>query len=139
MKISHIIAIIIIAVAIGVIISTTGDASQYVSYKEAVQIAKEDGDAKEVHVVGTLKKDKNGNIVGMTYLPMQDPNYFSFMLVDNNGESFQVIYNKGKKQDIEKSEKVVVVGSVKNNVFVADDILMKCPSKYENQPVKAEL
>ena len=39
MKISHIILLIIIAVAIGVIISTSGDASKYVTFKEAKEIA----------------------------------------------------------------------------------------------------
>ena len=43
MKATHIILIVIIAVAIGVIISTTGDASKYVSFKEAYQMAKDGG------------------------------------------------------------------------------------------------
>lgn len=134
MKISHIIAIVIIAVAIGIIISTSGDASRYVSFKEAYNMASEGNDDK-VHVVGKLKK--TGNIIYMNYNPVEDPNLFSFILVDNNKEERQVIYYHPKPQDFEKSEQVVIVGSVKDNVFIADDILMKCPSKYENQEIKA--
>lgn len=137
MKISHIIAILIIAVAIGIIISTTGDASQYVTFKEAFAMAA-DGDDDKVHVVGKLKKDARGNIF-MDYKPTQDPNYFTFILVDNKGEEKQVVYYHPKPQDFEKSEQVVIVGNAQENVFIAKNILMKCPSKYENQEPKAQL
>lgn len=130
MKISHIIAIVIIAVAIGIIVSTSGDASKYVSFKEAFQQASED-DNDKVHVVGTLKKDSLG-IISMEYNPTKDPNYFTFVLIDKDQEEKQVVYYNSKPQDFEKSEQVVIVGSAKGDVFVAASILMKCPSKYEN-------
>ncbi|HVD97505.1 MAG TPA: cytochrome c maturation protein CcmE [Cytophagaceae bacterium] len=136
MKTSHIILIVIIAVAIGVIISTTGDASKYVSFKEAYEMAA-NGDEDKVHVVGKLKKATDGSIVGMFYNPVIDPNRFEFVLVDNNHEEHPVIYKNAKPQDFDKSEQVVIVGSVHGNVFVADEILMKCPSKYEEKEVKA--
>jgi len=138
MKLSHIIALIIIAIAIGIIVSTTGDASKYVSFKEAAQMAT-DGDDEKIHVVGKLKKDGAGHIEGMMYAPKEDPNLFSFVLVDNNNEAYPVVYYHPKPQDFEKSEQVVVVGNMKDNVFVAKEILMKCPSKYENQEPKAQL
>jgi cytochrome c-type biogenesis protein CcmE len=136
MKTSHIILIIVIAVAIGVIISTTGDASKYVSFKEAYQMASQ-GDDDKVHVVGKLKKASDGSIVGMYYNPVINPNRFEFILVDNNNEEHPVIYQNAKPQDFDKSEQVVVVGSVNGEVFLADEILMKCPSKYEEKEVKA--
>ncbi len=135
MKKSHIIAIIIIAVAVGVIISTAGDASTYVSFKEAYEMAAE-GDKDMVHVVGKLKKDAVTGKIEMQYDPIVDPNYFSFVMVDTNKEERAVIYYHPKPQDLEKSEKIVVVGSVKNNEFIADQILMKCPSKYEEKELK---
>lgn len=136
MKISHIIALLTIAIAIGIILSTSGDASQYVTFKEASIMAK-DGNDDKVHVVGKLKKDAAGNIVGLHYAPTEDPNLFSFILVDNNQEEYQVVYYRPKPQDFEKSEQVVVVGNVNNDTFVASDILMKCPSKYENEEMAA--
>ena len=136
MKTTHIILIVIIAVAIGVIISTSGDASKYVSFKEAYQMATE-GDDDKVHVVGKLKKAQDGSIQGMYYNPIIDPNRFEFILVDNNNEAHSVIYKNSKPQDFDKSEQVVIVGNVKGDVFVADEILMKCPSKYEEKDVKA--
>lgn len=136
MKITHIILIVIIAVAMGVIISTSGDASKYVSFKEAYQMST-NGDDDKVHVVGKLKKAQDGTIQGMYYNPIINPNRFEFVLVDNNNESHPVIYQNAKPQDFDKSEQVVIVGSVKGDVFVADEILMKCPSKYEEKDVKA--
>jgi cytochrome c-type biogenesis protein CcmE len=133
MKRSHIIGIVLIAISIAIIISTTGDASSYVTFREAYKMAQE-GDHEKVHVVGKLKKDAMGKITGMVYEPTVDPNYFSFILEDSLHEEHQVVYMHPKPQDLEKSEKVVIVGNVKENVFVADQILMKCPSKYE-EPV----
>jgi len=131
MKTSHILGIIVIAVAIGIIISTAGDASTYVSFNEAEALAK-DGDTKAIHVVGNLKKDENGEIVGMKYDPTIDPNHFEFVLVDTNKVEKVVIYNSPKPQDMEKSEKVVVVGRMDKDQFKCEKILMKCPSKYNN-------
>jgi cytochrome c-type biogenesis protein CcmE len=136
MKISHIIALLTIAVAIGIILSTSADASQYVTFKEASIMAK-DGNDDKVHVVGKLKKDAFGNIIGLRYNPTEDANLFSFILIDNNQQEYQVIHYGEKPQDFEKSEQVVVVGNVNTDVFVAKEILMKCPSKYENQEMKA--
>ncbi|MFL5731103.1 MAG: cytochrome c maturation protein CcmE [Cytophagaceae bacterium] len=133
MKRSHIFAIVLIGLCIAIIISATGDASSYVTFKEAYQMAK-NGDTDKVHVVGKLKKDSLGNITGMVYEPTVDPNYFSFILEDSLHEEHQVIYLHPKLPDLDRSEKVVVVGSVRNNVFMADEILLKCPSKYE-EPV----
>jgi cytochrome c-type biogenesis protein CcmE len=138
MKISHIFAIVLIALAIGIIISTTGDASTYVTFNDAYKMASEQNDDK-VHVVGKLKKDPSGKILGMDYQPLRDPNLFTFIMKDNNNEEHKVVYFHPKPQDFEKSEQIVVVGCVKNNVFVADNILMKCPSKYEEKEVKASI
>jgi cytochrome c-type biogenesis protein CcmE len=135
MKKSYIIALGIIAIAIGVIISTAGDASTYVDFAEAENMAAE-GDNEKVHVVGLLKKDADKNIIGMNYNPALDPNYFEFILVDNNNKEKKVVYISPKPQDFERSEQVVVIGSVKKDVFVAEKILMKCPSKYQETEIK---
>lgn len=136
MKTSHIIAIVIIGVAISIIVSTAGDASSYVSFKEATQMAKE-GDDDKVHVVGKLTKSASGKIEGMVYAPQLDPNYFEFQLIDQNNEVKKVIYANPKPQDFERSEQVVIIGAIKNNIFVCDKILMKCPSKYQETKIES--
>jgi len=77
----HLAALLVIAVGIGVIISTSGDASSYVCFAEAKEMA-QDGDDDKVHVVGSLPKDASGKIEGMFYQPEKDPNLFRFMLLD---------------------------------------------------------
>ncbi|MFN4146789.1 MAG: cytochrome c maturation protein CcmE [Runella sp.] len=132
MKRIHIFGLIVIAMAIGIIVSTAGDASTYVDFTKAESMAK-DGESKAIHVVGTLKKDANGQIVGMKYDPVIDPNHFEFILVDNNNREQKVIYHSPKPQDFDKSEQVVVIGTMKEGYFGCEKILMKCPSKYENE------
>jgi cytochrome c-type biogenesis protein CcmE len=138
MKKSHIIALAIIAVAIVIIISTVGDASTYVGFREAENVAKE-GSSKSMHVVGTLKKDAFGNYAGMIYEPSIDPNHFEFTMIDSLNYESKVVYNQPKPADLDKSEKLVVVGrmDLENKCFKAEQILLKCPSKYNNNELKA--
>jgi cytochrome c-type biogenesis protein CcmE len=107
MKKSHVFGIVVIAIAIGIIVSTAGDASSYVTFQEASVMAK-DGSSKEIHVVGKLKKDPLGKIVGMEYHPQVDPNYFRFIMLDNNNEEHAVVLLKPKPQDFDRSEQIVV-------------------------------
>ena len=68
----------------------------------------------------------------MKYDPTIDPNHFEFVLVDTNKVEKVVVYSSPKPQDMEKSEKVVVVGRMDKDQFKCEKILMKCPSKYNN-------
>ena len=138
MKKKHLFGIIVIAIAIGIIASTAGDASSYVTFREAAVMAREGSNA-EIHVVGTLQKDPTGKILGMEYQPQVDPNYFTFVMVDKNSETRQVVYSKPKPQDFDRSEQVVVIGSVQGNQFVASSILLKCPSKYQDKEINISM
>ena len=133
MKKSHIFGIVVIAVAIMIIISTAGDASTYVSFDEAKELALS-GDAQKIHVVGTLKKDQRGEVTGLTTSP--DMLSFSFQMVDHNGLEQKVIFNEPMPADFLRSEQVVVVGAYHKEIFVANKILMKCPSKYQDETVE---
>ncbi|WP_020595553.1 cytochrome c maturation protein CcmE [Spirosoma panaciterrae] len=135
MKISHIIGIIVIAIAIGVIASTAGDASVYTTFTKAEKMA-QDGDDKMIHVVGKLKKDAHGQIVDMFYNPAIDPNHFEFTLVDNDQRAQKVIFNSPKPQDFDRSEQVVVIGAMQGDHFQCKKILLKCPSKYQNNKLE---
>lgn len=135
MKKVHIFGIAIIAVAIGIIVSTAGDASTYVDFAQAEKLAL-NGDNESIHVVGKLKKDDHGNILDMAYQPELDPNYFVFKLLDNNNREQKVIYRSPKPQDFEKSEQVVVIGRMEEGHFEAEKILLKCPSKYNNEKLE---
>ena len=134
MKKSHILIIIVIAASIGVIVSTAGDASTYVTFDQAQKMA-EEGDSKSIHVVGDLKKDSQGHVVGI--MPGADRVSFSFIMVDENKKEQVVVYNEPMPQDFTRSEKVVVIGGYAGDTFHADKILLKCPSKYQEQKLNA--
>jgi cytochrome c-type biogenesis protein CcmE len=134
MKKSHIFAIAIIGVAIVIIISTAGDSSTYVNFDEAYQLAS-NGSTSSIHVVGELTKDADGKITGIE--KSADNLSFSFMLVDDKGKSQKVFYNEPMPPDFLRSEKVVIIGSYRNDLFVAKKILLKCPSKYQEQKLNA--
>lgn len=133
MKTSHIIGIIVIAVAIGLIITTAGDASQYLSFNEAKELA-DKGSSTQVHVVGQLKKNEQGDVVGIQ--PSPDKLSFKFTLVDEEGNEQEVFHPNPMPTDFMRSEQVVIVGGYKQNNFVAEKILLKCPSKYQEENIE---
>jgi cytochrome c-type biogenesis protein CcmE len=132
MKKSHILIIVVIAAAIGIIVTTAGDASTYVSFNDAYQMASQ-GNENSIHVVGQLKKDGNGHIVGIE--EGADKVSFSFIMVDDSGKEQKVDYDQPIPADFTRSEKVVVVGHYAGDSFKAEKILLKCPSKYQEQNV----
>ncbi|MEQ8338304.1 MAG: cytochrome c maturation protein CcmE [Cyclobacteriaceae bacterium] len=132
MKKTHIIGLVVIAVALMIIISTAGDASTYVSFNEAQEMA-EKGNNNKIHVVGKLKKDHDGNVINIETSP--DNRSFRFALVDENNNEQMVYHPNPMPTDFLRSEQVVVVGAYNNDRFVADKILLKCPSKYQEEGV----
>ena len=69
--------------------------------------------------------------IGM-YQPEKNPNYFSFSMIDKEGEKQKVIFHGPPPADFERSEDVVINGKAENGQFIATKILLKCPSKYED-------
>lgn len=126
MKKIHIVAIIAIAVGIGVLVMASDDMSTYSNFEEAEKF-----EGQKFKIVGTLAKDKP-----MEYDPAKNPNRFSFHMVDEQGKERKVIYQKPKPQDFERSEQIVLTGKVEGEDFIATDILLKCPSKYKDQEIQ---
>jgi cytochrome c-type biogenesis protein CcmE len=124
MKKTHVVILILVAVTAAVLIARTGDYTTYANFLEA----KEKG--KSVNVVGYLAKDKE-----MVYDPQKDPNFFSFIMADKEGNECKVVYKGSKPQDFERSEQVVVKGKMNGEVFACSEISMKCPSKYVNDKI----
>ncbi len=121
MKRSHIIAILIIAVAIAALVGSLYDSSTYADLDEAIA-----NPGKEYHVVGVL--DRSEEIV---YEPSLNASLTSFTMLDLEGRRCRVHLNKAKPQDFERSERLVLIGeATPDGEFHARDMLMKCPSKY---------
>jgi cytochrome c-type biogenesis protein CcmE len=131
MKKIHIIGIVLIAVALGVIISTISSSSTYADFSTAMA-----NEGKTFHVVGKLNREKD-----FIYDPQQNANLFGFYLIDNQGKEMKVLFNDTKPQDFEKSEQIVVIGKVKGDEFhvAKGDLLMKCPSKYNGNEAQQQM
>lgn len=124
MKPIHIVALIVLAVGIAALTMQAKDVATYANFSDAHK------SGEKVKVAGKLSKDKP-----MNYDPVKDPNQFTFYLTDQKGQEIFVRLLKPKPQDFELSEQVVVTGEIKNNEFVANEVLMKCPSKYKDEEI----
>jgi cytochrome c-type biogenesis protein CcmE len=122
MKKLHIVGIIVIAVAIGVIFTSLKSNASYSDFAEASQ-----NPETEYHVVGKLNK-----AVPVQYDPKINADECSFLMTDNKGLEKRVVLHKSVPQDMEKSEQIVLIGKMQGQEFHANEILMKCPSKYND-------
>lgn len=121
MKKSHIILIIVVAVLIGGILSTFNDASTFVDFELA-----EENMGERYTVIGELNKD-----VEVHFNPRNT--MLRFQAIDKNGKERTVYYNQPKPTDFERSEEITMKGFATDTAFIATEILMKCPSKYNEQ------
>lgn len=115
--------IIVLAVAIGAVVSLVSDPRTYGTFSDATAQPEQ-----SFEIIGAL--DTTSAIV---YDAFNNPDEFSFFMYDENKVKKQVIVSKPKPQDFERSVQVVVGGKMQDDVFYADNILLKCPSKYEGQ------
>jgi len=116
MKKTHIIGLIFIAVAIGVIISSIAGSSTYSNFSEAFA-----NPGKKYTIIGWL--DHKQTI-------QEEPMRCSFYMKDKENTIKKVVYNQPKPTDFERSEEIVLTGSVDGDVFIATEMKLKCPSKY---------
>jgi cytochrome c-type biogenesis protein CcmE len=128
MKKIHIILLVFIAVAIGVLISFLRVTTTYDTVDTAM---KKPG--KFVHLMARWDRSQP-----LEYDALKDPNYLSFVAVDTLGQSVKVIYHNPKPENFELSEKLVLQGKYENGYFNCKTIQTKCPSKYKDDMKAAE-
>jgi cytochrome c-type biogenesis protein CcmE len=124
MKPIHIVALLVLAGGVAALTMQAKDVSTYATFTDAKEAS------AKVKVAGKLIKDKP-----MVYDPVVNPNLFTFYLKDTNGKEVLVNLLKPKPQDFELSEQVVVTGDMQGDAFVANEVLMKCPSKYKDEEI----
>jgi cytochrome c-type biogenesis protein CcmE len=98
----------------------TANASSYSSFATA----KTSGE--NVHVVGSWVMEDRAN-----YDMEQD--LFTFYMKDTTDQVSLVKYYDPMPSNFKDAKRVVVEGKYEGNAFVADNILMKCPSKYNKE------
>ena len=127
MKRSHIILLIFIAASIAVLISFMGD----LSTQETIASAKQKA-GKTVTIIARID-----NSQPVQYDPVRNPNFMSFYISDTLGNNAKVVYHFEKPYDLEKAERITLKGKMNGDVFEItrkDGILLKCPSKYKDDP-----
>ncbi len=95
--------------------------SPYVPFTEAQASA-----GKYVQVIGKLDKS----------IPVRhSEGEYAFTVMDNDGTRMRVFHRGTKPQNFEHTEQVVMLGKYRTdgNIFEADKVLVKCPSKYRRK------
>jgi len=125
MKTSSIVILVVLAIFITALgVNLSSNASTYSDFPAAK------ASNKTVHVVGSwVNRDQT------SYDPSTD--MFQFYMQDTTNNVELVYYQDPKPQNFEQAEKVVVVGGYKDENFVAEKIIMKCPSKFEQTDITA--
>ena len=120
MRTKTIIGIVLIVIFTSILLMNFGQqVGGYMNFAEAEETG------SKAHVVGDWVVDR-----AFTY--DANANIFSFHMQDENGAVREVHYNHPKPPNFEDAEKLVVEGTVQDEIFVAENILMKCPSKYND-------
>lgn len=89
----------------------------YVSIEEAMKRS------AKVQVKGALVPDSSEYVEASEEL--------RFGLVDEDGNTMSVLYSGVKPGNFEEATEIVAVGSYRDGSFYADQLLVKCPSKYQ--------
>lgn len=91
----------------------------YMNFSEAAETG------SSAHVVGEWVAERH-------FSYDRDRNVFSFYMQDEAGSIRLVNYPNPKPANFEDAERLVVEGRTEGDVFVAQHILVKCPSKYND-------
>jgi len=89
----------------------------YVSFEEAQR------SARKVQVAGGLVPDSTSYI--------EDTEMLQFGMVEENGDTMTVLYEGIKPGNFEEATQIVAIGTYSDGAFHANQLLVKCPSKYQ--------
>ena len=110
--------VVIIAALIFGAVSFVETNVEYTDFREAHTVD------RKVQVKGTWVQERETTFDA-------DKSLFTFYMVDENGQLERVEYRGAKPNNFEIADAIVVKGKYLDGTFHADDILTKCPSKYE--------
>ena len=120
MNVKLILALVLLAVAVGFgWTSFRKTMTPYISFAEARQ------SAGMVQVNGVLA-DKN-------YVANRDEQFLEFQLKDETGDVMRVEYRGVIPGNFDQATSIVAIGRHAGDHFEADQLLVKCPSKYQTE------
>lgn len=115
------IALLVVAVAIGVT-SFKKSVTPYISFAEARTSS------------GMVQV--NGTLASKDYVLKKDEQYLEFRLKDANAEVLRVVYRGVVPGNFDQATSIVAIGRYKGDHFEAEQLLVKCPSKYQAEAEK---
>lgn len=89
------------------------------------QISEATNSAQGVQLAGFLGSTGEYNAAGK----------FTFLLQDSTGKKIRVVSSEPKPSNFEQAVSIVAIGhyDAKSGDFIAESLLVKCPSKYQEQ------
>lgn len=117
-----IIGLSIIVITVILLLFALEGAGTYSTFTEA-----EEHPDKVITIIGTLNKTKS-----VVYDPVKNTDLTIMFVFDKEMQEREVYFHGAKPRDIEKSENITLTGKMVNNIFHAETILVKCPSKYQD-------
>lgn len=123
MKTYQIIGLIVIVIVLAIILSTIYSGDTYSNFSQSKKYPN-----KKHQIIGNL-------ITSKPTIYITKKSYLSFYMSDNLNDTCKVIYKGEKPKDFEKLEQVVVIGQWQDSLFLASSLLLKCPSKYDNNNI----
>ncbi|MFA5783059.1 MAG: cytochrome c maturation protein CcmE [Bacteroidales bacterium] len=123
MKKTHIVILIVMVVAIAVVIGTIHDSGAYADFDKAKK-----NPGETFQIIGQLNKKRE-----IKYDSTLQNQSLSFYLIDDKGVECRVLYYGSKPNDFVKLQQLVVTGKMEGCVFIAGEMLLKCPSKYTKE------
>ena len=123
MKRTHIVLLLLVAGLMGTFVASITSTSRSVGF--AVAFA---DPITEYKVSGTLVTD-----MPIEYNPQHNTSLTKFHMKDRKGVVHEVWLEKAKPTGLERSESIDLYGQANGTHFRATEMLMKCPSKYNEQ------
>jgi cytochrome c-type biogenesis protein CcmE len=110
-------------ILIAIVYGAFGFKDAFRSYTTSVVEAQESG--KQVQLAGFLGSTGEYDVEGR----------WTFMLQDETGQQIKIISDDPRPANFEQATSIVAIGQFDQaeGAFVADDLLVKCPSKYQEE------
>jgi len=123
LKVALAVVLLVVATVFG-ITSFKKSVTPYISFAEARQAS------------GLVQV--NGILADKQYVLKQDEQFLSFRLRDSKGEILPVEYRGVIPGNFDQAISIVAIGHYQNGTFAAEQLLVKCPSKYQAEAEKGK-
>lgn len=123
MNVKVLLAVALLLVAVGVgVTSFKKSMTPYISFAEAR------------HASGLVQV--NGKLADKNYVLKRDEQFLEFKLRDSKDEVLPVVYRGVIPGNFDQAVSIVAIGHYAGDHFEAENLLVKCPSKYQAEAEK---